>query len=44
MNFVIPYTELRYYDWDMKEIPCEGLLRIYTGGDSRAELTGEVIM
>lgn len=44
VNFVIPYTELRYYDWDMKEIPCEGLLRIYTGGDSRAELTGEVIM
>ena len=44
VSFMIPYDELCYYDWDMKEVPCEGTLRIYIGGDSRAELAGEVVL
>lgn len=42
VNFVIAYDDLRYLDWEMKETPCEGILRIYVGGDSRAKLAGEV--
>ena len=42
VRFVIPFAELSYYDWNMEEVPCEGLLKVYAGGDSRAELTGEV--
>lgn len=42
VEFVIPFAQLRYYDWNMEEVPCEGLLKVYAGGDSRAELTGEV--
>ena len=44
VEFTIPYAGLCYYDWDMKEIPCEGVLKVYAGGDSRAELTGEVVL
>ncbi len=42
VEFEIPFAQLRYYDWDMTEVPCTGLLKVYAGGDSRAELTGEV--
>lgn len=44
VEFTVPYAGLCYYDWDMKEIPCEGVLKVYAGGDSRAELTGEVVL
>lgn len=44
VQFLIPFTELRYYDWNMKEVPCEGTLKVYVGGDSRAELAGEVLL
>lgn len=42
VKFTIPYDELKYYDWNMEEISCEGVLKVYIGGDSRAELTGEI--
>lgn len=44
VEFTIPYEELGYYDWNMDRVPCEGLLRIYAGGDSRAELMEEIIL
>lgn len=44
VNFVIAYDDLRYLDWEMKETPCEGILRIYVGGDSRAKLAGEAAL
>lgn len=44
VEFVIPLTDLSCYGWDMEEIPCEGALRIYVGGDSRAELVEELIL
>lgn len=44
VNFRIPYEELCYYDWDMNVVPCEGILKIYAGGDSRAELAGEICL
>ncbi len=43
-GFMIPFAELSYYDWDMNKIPCEGVLRVYVGGDSRAELMEEVVL
>ena len=42
VDFVIPFAELSYYDWNMEEVPCEGTLKVYVGGDSRAELTQEI--
>ena len=42
VDFVIPFAELSYYDWNMEEVPCEGILKVYVGGDSRAELTQEI--
>ena len=42
VDFVIPFAELIYYDWNMEEVPCEGTLKVYVGGDSRAELTQEI--
>ena len=44
VEFMIPYEKLDYYDWNMDRVPCEGLLRIYAGGDSRAELMEEIIL
>lgn len=44
VSFRIPFAELNYYDWNMQEIPCEGVLRVYVGGDSRTELMGEVCL
>ena len=44
VNFRIPCEELCYYDWDMNVVPCEGILKIYAGGDSRAELAGEICL
>lgn len=44
VEFTIPYEKLDYYDWNMDRVPCEGLLRIYAGGDSRAELMEEIIL
>ncbi|MBD5458051.1 MAG: glycosyl hydrolase [Lachnospiraceae bacterium] len=44
VNFRIPYAELCYYDWDMNVVPCEGNLKVYAGGDSRAELVREVCL
>ncbi|MCI9441167.1 MAG: glycosyl hydrolase [Ruminococcus sp.] len=43
-EFTIPYEELSYYDWNMNKVPCEGILRVYAGGDSRAELMEEIIL
>lgn len=43
-DFQIPYRELRYYDWNMNEIPCEGVLKVYAGGNSKAELSGEICL
>ncbi len=42
VDFVIPFAELSYYDWNMEEVPCEGILKVYVGGDSRAELSREI--
>ncbi len=42
--FTIPLEELSYYDWDMNKVDCEGILRIYVGGDSRAELMEEITL
>ncbi len=42
VQFTIPFADLSYYDWRMSEVPCEGTLKVYVGGDSRAELAGEV--
>lgn len=44
VNFRISYEELCYYDWDMNMVPCEGILKVYVGGDSGAELAGEVCL
>lgn len=44
VEFTIPYEELGYYDWNMDRVPCEGLLRVYAGGDSRAELMEEIMI
>lgn len=44
VEFTIPYEELSYYDWNMNRFFCQGLLKIYIGGDSRAELSGEVCL
>lgn len=44
VEFCIPRTDLSYYDWDMNEVACEGKLRVYVGGDSRAELMEEIIL
>lgn len=44
VNFNISFAELQYYDWNMNEVPCEGVLKIYAGGDSRAELAGEIVL
>lgn len=44
VTFVIPYAGLRYYDWEMKETPGEGILKVYAGGDSQAELAGQVVL
>lgn len=38
VEFRIPYADLTYYDWEMNEVPCEGVLKVYVGADSRAEL------
>lgn len=43
VKFVIPFDELCYYDWNMKAVPCEGLLKVYIGSDSRAQLAGEAV-
>lgn len=37
-------TEKYPNGWNMKEVPCEGIVKIYVGGDCRAELTGEVCL
>lgn len=42
VEFTIPYEALSYYDWNMDIVPCEGVLRLYVGGDSRAELMEEI--
>ena len=42
VDFVIPFAELSYYDWNMEKVPCEGILKVYVGGDSRAELSREI--
>lgn len=44
IEFLIPYEELKYYDWDMNEVSCEGKLKIFVGGDSTAELMVEMNM
>ena len=44
VTFVVPFAGLCYYDWEMKEMPAEGILRIYAGGDSQAELVGQVVL
>lgn len=44
VTFVIPYAGLSYYDWEMKEVPGEGIVKVYAGGDSRAELAGQVVL
>lgn len=44
VTFVVPFAGLSYYDWEMKEMPAEGILRIYAGGDSQAELVGQVVL
>ena len=44
VSFRIPFSELCYYDWDMKEVPCEGFLKVYVGGDCQAALTGEICL
>lgn len=44
VEFTIPYETLSYYDWNMDRVPCEGLLRVYAGGDSRAELMEEIMI
>ncbi len=44
VTFVIPYAGLSYYDWEMKEVPGEGIVKIYAGGDSQAELAGQVVL
>lgn len=42
VEFTIPYEALSYYDWNMDIVPCEGVLRLYVGGDSWAELMEEI--
>lgn len=44
VEFTIPYEELGYYDWNMDRVPCEGLLRVYAGGDSSSELMEEITL
>ena len=44
VTFVIPYAGLSYYDWEMKEVPGEGIVKVYAGGDSQAELAGQVVL
>ena len=44
IEFCIPRTDLSYYDWEMNEAACEGKLRVYVGGDSRAELMEEICL
>lgn len=44
VEMAIPFADLTYYDWDMNEIPCEGLLKIYVGGNSMTKLKSEVIL
>ena len=44
VEFCIPRTDLSYYDWNMNEVACEGKLRVYVGGDSRAELMEEICL
>ncbi|MDE6883356.1 MAG: fibronectin type III-like domain-contianing protein, partial [Lachnospiraceae bacterium] len=44
VTFVIPYAGLSYYDWEMKEVPGEGIVKIYVGGDSQAELAGQAAL
>lgn len=44
VEFTIPYEELDFYDWNMHRVPCEGLLRVYAGGDSRTELMEEITL
>lgn len=44
IEFVIPYMDLEYYDWEMKKVPCEGKLRVYVGGDSTATLSEEIVV
>lgn len=44
VEFTIPYEELGYYDWNMDRVSCEGLLRIYAGGDSSSELVEEITL
>lgn len=42
VEFTIPYEALSYYDWNMDIVSCEGVLRIYVGGDSQAGLMEEI--
>lgn len=44
VEFTIPYGELSYYDWNMTKVRCEGVLKVYVGGDSRAELMEEITL
>ncbi len=42
VEFTVALSELSYYDWNMNLTPCEGSVKIYAGGDSKAELTAEL--
>lgn len=42
--FLISHDDLKYYDWEMNEVPCEGKLKIFVGADSTAELMTEIDM
>lgn len=41
-EFTVPLSELSYYDWNMNLVPCEGKVKVYAGGDCRAELAAEL--
>lgn len=44
MEFSVPVSELSYYDWNMNQVPCEGKVRVYVGGDSVNVLAEEVLI